>query len=163
MKGTFRFAAFAAVVAGISISAVAASASPSGLKCNPNKDRIWVYDSLTTFDVQTKVDCAESVEVLERVDGYVKIRTHSGVVGYIPASAFAEDLSNDRSGARQTQAQTTQDSGPTVGAVARQAQAQEIAKARAANSVFAVDTTPAASVAANAPVRASSMTFVRLG
>jgi hypothetical protein len=162
MKGIFRFAAFAAVVAGISVSAVPASASPSGLKCNPNKDRIWVYDSLTTFDVQTKVDCAESVEVLERLDGYVKIRTHSGVVGYIPASAFAEDLTGGLSAASQNQAPTKQDSAPTIGVVARQATAQEIAKVRAANSVFAVDAQPAAAVAANAPVRASLMTSAGL-
>jgi hypothetical protein len=54
--------------------------------------------------------------------------------------------------------QTQQDAAPTVGAVARQATAQEIAKVRAANSVFAVNAEPAAAVAANAPVRASLMT-----
>jgi hypothetical protein len=157
MKGIFRFAVLAAAVAGISISAIPASASPSSLKCNSNKDRIWVYESLTTFDVQAKVDCAEPVEVLARQDGYVKIRTHSGVVGYVQESAFADELTGSMSAA-QVPAQAQQNSAPTVGAVARQAQAQEIAKVRAANSVFAADSQPVAAAAANGPVRASLMT-----
>lgn len=157
MKGTLRFAVLAAAVAGISISAIPASASPSNLKCNANKDRIWVYESLTTFDVQAKVDCAEPVEVLGRMDGYVKIRTHSGVVGYVQESAFADDSTSDIS-ARQVPAEAQQNFAPTIGAAARQAQAQEVAKVRAANSVFAAEAQPIAAAAANAPVRANLMT-----
>ncbi|HEY0702436.1 MAG TPA: hypothetical protein VGD60_06690 [Candidatus Acidoferrales bacterium] len=150
MKGILRFSIFAAAVAAVSIFAVPASASPSNLKCNSNKDRVWVYDSLTTFEVQAKLDCAESVEVLDRQEGYVKIRTRSGVVGYIPAASFADD--QDLS-TRPVQ----QDSAPSVGVVAKQAQAEEIAKARAADSIFAAGPQPAAASSPATSSRASMM------
>ena len=86
-----------------------------------------MYDSLATLDVQAKVSCTETVEILERVSGYVKVRTQEGVEGYIPESAFS-DLP-----AYQVKHDSTHD----VGYVARSVQAKEVAKAAAANNAFA--------------------------
>ena len=126
MKYTLRFS-FVLVICVIAVFLpTGAWATPSSLKCNPQKDRVWVYDSLATLDVQAKVNCTETVEVLERVNGYVKVRTQEGVEGYIPESAFS-DLP-----AYQVQHDPSHD----VGYVAKSVQAKEIAKVAAANSEF---------------------------
>lgn len=69
------------------------SAAPSGVetvKCSANQDRIWVYDSLTSFDVAAKIPCGDTVQIVSRVKGYVKIRTASGLDGYVPDSTFPD-------------------------------------------------------------------------
>lgn len=72
-------------------SAPAASASDIGaVKCAVNQDRVWVYESLNSFDVETRLKCGDTVEILSRVKGYVKIRTASGVEGYVPDSVFPD-------------------------------------------------------------------------
>ncbi|HKV05571.1 MAG TPA: SH3 domain-containing protein [Candidatus Acidoferrales bacterium] len=60
------------------------------VKCGPNQDRVWVYDSLNSFDVATRLKCGEPVEILSRVKGYVKIRTESGQEGYVTDAAFPD-------------------------------------------------------------------------
>ncbi len=60
------------------------------VKCAVNQDRVWVYESLNSFDVEARLKCGEPVEILLRVKGYVKIRTESGVEGYVPDSAFPD-------------------------------------------------------------------------
>jgi len=71
--------------------ALPASASDIGaVKCAVNQDRVWVYESLNSFDVETRLKCGETVEILSRVKGYVKIRTASGVEGYVPDAVFPD-------------------------------------------------------------------------
>jgi len=128
MKYTLRFSFFLVICIIAAFLPAGAAAATSTLKCDPHKDRVWVYDSLATLDVQAKVNCTETVEVLERVNGYVKVRTQEGVEGYIPESAFS-DLP-----AYQVKHDPTHD----VGYVAKGVQAKEIAKIAATNSAFAV-------------------------
>ena len=71
--------------------ALPASASDVGaVKCAVNQDRVWVYESLNSFDVETRLKCGETVEILSRVKGFVKIRTASGTEGYVPDAAFPD-------------------------------------------------------------------------
>lgn len=58
------------------------------MKCAANQDRVWVYDSLGSFDVAAKLKCNETVEIISRVKGFVKIHSASGVEGYVPDSTF---------------------------------------------------------------------------
>ena len=60
------------------------------VKCAVNQDRVWVYESLGSFDVETRLRCGAPVEILSRVKGYVKIRTESGVEGFVPDSALPD-------------------------------------------------------------------------
>src|SRR5215472_11874215 len=60
------------------------------VKCAANQDRVWVYDSLSSFDVETKLRCGAPVEILLRIKDYVKIRTESGEEGYVPDTAFPD-------------------------------------------------------------------------
>jgi hypothetical protein len=60
------------------------------MKCNATQDRIWVYDSLSSFDVAAKLKCGETVEITSRVKGYVKIRAANGTEGYVQDSTFPD-------------------------------------------------------------------------
>jgi hypothetical protein len=60
------------------------------VKCASNQDRVWVYESLNSFDVEAKLRCGEPVEILLRVKGFVKIRMASGVEGYVPDATFPD-------------------------------------------------------------------------
>ncbi|MGA8143670.1 MAG: hypothetical protein WB987_07260 [Candidatus Acidiferrales bacterium] len=105
----------------ISLLAGAASADTATLKCNSSRDQIWVYDSLTTFNVDSKLKCGEDVEVIGRVQGYVKIRAQSGVEGYVPEDAVSG----------LPVYEPYRDAAHDVGLAAKQVQAREIAVAAA--------------------------------
>jgi hypothetical protein len=75
------------LAAGAAASAFAGDSA--SVKCGPNQERVWVYDSLTSFDVATKLKCNESVAIIGRVKGYVKVHTQEGTEGFVPDSAFS--------------------------------------------------------------------------
>jgi hypothetical protein len=130
-------------VMSVSILAGSASANTATLKCNSHHDQIWVYESLSSFDVAAKLECGVDVEILGRVEGYVKIHAQNNLEGYIPDAAVA-DL---------PPLQIYQDPSHDVGLVAKQAQAREIAKAAAREAFPApADSTPTKT----APVSASA-------
>ena len=60
----------------------------ASVKCGVNQDRVWVYQSLNSFDIEVKLKCNDNVEIVSRVKGYVKIRTAAGVEGYVPDATF---------------------------------------------------------------------------
>ena len=120
-------------VVSVLILAGSASANTTALKCNSHHDQIWVYESLSSFDVAAKLNCGEDVEIVGRVEGYVKIRAQNNLEGYIPEAAIA-DL---------PPLKIYQDPSHDVGLVAKQVQAKEIAKAAAREAYPApADSTP---------------------
>ena len=64
------------------------AAETTAIKCGVNEDRVWVYDSLNSFDIALKLKCGEPVEIISREKGYVKIRTAGGKEGYVPEKAL---------------------------------------------------------------------------
>jgi hypothetical protein len=139
-----RFLSLVPAVIAISLLAGPTSANTASLKCNSHHDQIWVYDSLNTFDVEAKLKCGEGVEILERVQDYVKIRAQGGVEGYVPEADFA-DL---------PPAAIHPDPTHDVGLVAKQVQEKEIAKAAAADVI----PSPAGSGHADASTISGSVT-----
>ena len=124
-------------VMSVTIFAGSASANTATLKCNSHHDQIWVYDSLSSFDVAVKLNCGEDVEIVGRVEGYVKIRAQNNLEGYVPDAAVA-DL---------PPLKIYQDPSQDVGLIAKQAQAKEIAKAAAREAFPApADPTPTKTV-----------------
>jgi len=121
MDLTVRFLLLMASVGGVSLLTGSASANPAALKCNSHRDQIWVYDSLSSFGVEAKLNCGDNVEITERVKDYVKIRAQNGVEGYIPETSVAE----------LPPLEVRQDPALDVGLVAKQAEAKEIANATA--------------------------------
>ncbi len=73
----------------ISLLARLSSANTATVRCVAQQDQISVYDSLRTRGVEAKLKCGEEVEIIGRVQHYVKIRAHNGVEGYVPDNSFA--------------------------------------------------------------------------
>ena len=122
MGGRARLFVQVSGLIGISLLAgSSASADTATLKCNSQRDPIWVYDSLNSFNVDAKLKCGESVEIIARVQTYVKIRTGNGIEGYVPDAEFSN----------LPPAPLYRDSSHDVGMVAKQIQTKEIAKASA--------------------------------
>jgi hypothetical protein len=128
-----RTSLFAAVVLGFSSLVIFASpvlADSYTLKCNAQKDTVWVYDSLDTLNVQAKLSCGQSVEVVDRANGYARIHAANGIEGYIPEGDFANLPSF--AGRRDASA-----GAPDVATVAKAAQAKEMAQYAASKNAFA--------------------------
>ena len=104
---------------GFSLLSTSAWANPATLKCNSNRDQVWVYDSLNSFNVDAKLKCGQGVEIIERLPNYVKIRAQNGVEGYVPDAAVAG----------LPVFQPYRDSAHDVGLAAKQVEAVEVAKA----------------------------------
>ncbi len=75
---------------GLSFAPLVSAAGTTPVECAANDNRVWVYDSLTSFSVILRLPCGEQVEIISRVKGYVKIRTADGKEGYVPDSAFPD-------------------------------------------------------------------------
>jgi hypothetical protein len=95
------------------------AAETSPLKCGVNEDRVWVYDSLTSYDVAMKLKCGEPVEVIGREKGYVKIRTSGGREGYVEAKAIPKPAATEEDNARGAETQAGQPERQSVVAAAR--------------------------------------------
>ena len=78
------------LLAGASVATPVFAGDSATMKCNATQDRIWVYDSLISFDVSAKLKCGETVEITSRVKGYVKIRAANGTEGYVQDSTFPD-------------------------------------------------------------------------
>jgi len=79
----------------VMIAAAVPSAKAGGavsIKCAPNEDRVWVYESLTDFNVAAKLKCGDPVQIVERVKGYVKIETANGTEGYVLDTSFSKSV-----------------------------------------------------------------------
>lgn len=134
-----------AIVTLVACAGVAPAAKAGGsipVRCGANEDRVWVYESIVDFNVETKLKCGDQVEVIDRVKGYVKVRTASGDEGFVLASAFPksaippepEDKSNDVQSASQkmlTSSKTRTDtaSSPAVSAAATTPVSHSVASA----------------------------------
>jgi hypothetical protein len=78
------------LLAGAAAASPAFAGDSATMKCNATQDRIWVYDSLNSFDVSAKLKCGETVEITGRVKGYVKILAANGTQGYVPDTTFPD-------------------------------------------------------------------------
>jgi hypothetical protein len=89
MFNAARFYLILAGVVTVSLLAASASANTATVRCVSRQDQISVYDSLSTRGVEAKLKCGEEVEIIGRVQDYVKIRAQNGVEGFVPATSFA--------------------------------------------------------------------------
>ena len=55
----------------------------TNVKCVGNEDRVWVYESLTDFNVAAKLKCGDPIQIIGRVKGYVQVQTPNGTEGYV--------------------------------------------------------------------------------
>ncbi len=131
----------------------ARAAETSPIKCGTNEDRVWVYDSLNSFDVALKLKCGELVEIISREKGYVKIRTSGGKEGYVPEKALPKPPETEGNNQNSSEAQISSQQEPqSVTAAARartSAGTQEKARPQP------ISTRSQANTSAQSPVRSS--------
>jgi len=89
MINTARFSLILAGLGTVSLLAASTSANTATVRCVSRQDQVSVYDSLRTRGVEAKLKCGEEVEIIARVQDYVKIRAQNGVEGYVRATSFA--------------------------------------------------------------------------
>ncbi|MGH9726413.1 MAG: hypothetical protein ACRD41_15230, partial [Candidatus Acidiferrales bacterium] len=41
------------------------------VQCEVNEERVWVYDSLANLNVEARLNCGDTVEILGQEKGYV--------------------------------------------------------------------------------------------
>jgi hypothetical protein len=115
MQNSIRFFAILAGIVFISLLAGSSSANTATVRCVAQQDQISVYDSLRTRGVEAKLRCGEEVEIIGRVNNYVKIRARNGVEGYVPDNSFAalpaaenhQDMATSSASITATPAQNT--------------------------------------------------------
>jgi len=141
-----RKAAVAVGFSSLVISAGSVSADTFALKCNAQKDAVWVYDSLATLNVEAKLACGQNVQVVDRASGYALIRTANGVEGYVSENEFAN----------LPGLQARHDLTPDVASAAKAAQAREMAQYAATKNAFSG--APSSAEAASAPAGSAAGT-----
>jgi hypothetical protein len=134
------YVALIPILLGICIAMPAQAAETSPLKCGVNEDRIWVYDSLNSFDVAMKLKCGEPVEILGREKGYVKIRIAGGREGYVEAKALPKPPGAEEPNQSSSEAQASQ----------KQRQLAAASRDRAPVSAAGTSVKPVESASANA-------------
>jgi hypothetical protein len=122
--------------AGLCFAMPALAADSAALKCAGSQDRVWLYDSLVTFEVQAKLKCGETVEILAREKGFVKIRTQNGAEGYVPEVALPK---------------------PQTAEVRDERPAAELSLAAQARAARAARNTTASTSSASAPVTVTAV------
>src|ERR1700734_732641 len=124
----------------------ARAAETSPLKCGVNEDRVWVYDSLNSYDVAMKLKCGEPVELIGHEKGYVKIRTSGGREGYVEARAVPKSPT-DQNNSSEGETQPGQPERQSVVAAARAKNpansASDVNAKQAANATSGDATKPA--------------------
>jgi len=110
------------ILLGMCVATPGQAAETSPLKCGVNEDRIWVYDSLNSFDVAMKLKCGEPVEILGREKGYVKIRIAGGREGYVEAKALPKPPGAEESNQSSSEAQASEKQRQLVAAAGLHAQ-----------------------------------------
>jgi hypothetical protein len=59
------------------------------IQCTRPDDSIYLYGSVTTMEVRANLKCGEEVQILNRYDNFLYVRTEKGVVGYVPLDSVA--------------------------------------------------------------------------
>lgn len=118
----------------------------TNVKCAPNEDRVWVYESLDDFNVAAKLKCGDPVEIVGRVKGYVKVQTANGTEGYVLDSALPKSALPP----------APEEKPNTVEAASLAFAARRAAKSSASSVASAAPSASSSPAASSAPVTAAS-------
>ncbi len=56
--------------------------------CARQGDYVYLYSSMTTFDVRSTLQCGQEVVITGRYDSYFAVRTAKGETGYVPLASL---------------------------------------------------------------------------
>ena len=58
------------------------------VSCTRADDYVYLYSSMTTFDIRGTLQCGQQVEITGRYDSYFGVRTAKGETGYVPLDSL---------------------------------------------------------------------------
>ena len=58
------------------------------VSCTRADDYVYLYSSMTTFDIRGTLQCGQQVEITGRYDTYFGVRTAKGETGYVPLDSL---------------------------------------------------------------------------
>jgi hypothetical protein len=74
----------------LSFLPVMTKAQGSGqIQCAKTDDLIYLYSSVSTMEVRASLKCGEVVQILNRYDNFLYVRTDKGAVGYVPLESVS--------------------------------------------------------------------------
>lgn len=84
-----KFLLAPAVLLVASLNALGQDANKVGyVYCATGNQYVYLYDSLSRFNVLANVKCGERLDILGSENGYVMVRTADGKQGYVPLAAI---------------------------------------------------------------------------
>jgi hypothetical protein len=57
--------------------------------CVHQDDRTFLYSSLVTLEIRTTLKCGEQVQILDRSDNFIRVRTEKGEEGFVAFNSIA--------------------------------------------------------------------------
>src|SRR6266852_947186 len=85
---------------------IARAQSVGQVECPRAGDYVYLYSSMTTFEVRTTLQCGERVQITGRYDRYLGVRTAKGEIGYVPVESLL--LLKDQPGTRALELKAVQ-------------------------------------------------------
>ena len=61
------------------------------IQCARTDDSVYLYSSVTNMEVRANLKCGEEVQILNRYDNFLYVRTEKGVVGYVPLDSVSRN------------------------------------------------------------------------
>ena len=77
------------VIALLLLPACARAQKTGQVVCGPRDAYSYLYSSMATMEVSSKVGCGEIVKVLDRSDNFVRVQTENGAVGYVALNSIS--------------------------------------------------------------------------
>lgn len=83
----WRAALFAALLCSL-LPAISSAQNLGQVACARQDDYVYLYSSMTTFDVRSTLQCGQEVVITGRYDSYFAVRTAKGETGYVPLASL---------------------------------------------------------------------------
>ena len=110
MKPTSKTLACALFVVSFLCPTGAKAQSWGQVQCTRADDSMYLYSSVTSMDVRANLKCGEEVQILNRYDNFLYVRTEKGVVGYVPLESVS--LSKTKRGTKPAPAAAAKKAAP---------------------------------------------------
>ena len=89
MKPTTKTLAYGLLVLSFLCPAITKAQGSGQIQCARNDDSVYLYSSVSNMEVRANLKCGEEVQILNRYDNFLYVRTEKGVVGYVPLESVA--------------------------------------------------------------------------
>jgi len=112
MKSTIKILACALFVLSFLCPAMAKAQGWAQVQCTRADDSMSLYSSMTNMEVRANLKCGEELQILNRYDNFLYVRTDKGVVGYVPLESVT--MSKAKRGAKPAATATAKKAAPKV-------------------------------------------------